>query len=140
MMPLYDFKCEAGHKFEKMVPLSDFYLPVHCSCQAPASRIISTPMFSVDHTDYSCPVTGSSIRSRYQHEENLKRHDCRVLEPGEREGAERARASSNDALDEKIASSAEKIVEEMPSEKKERLYNEITRGGADVSYQRGVVT
>lgn len=44
-----------------------------------------TPRVSGDFAAYDCPITGKSIEGRVAHEENLKRNDCRILEPGEKE-------------------------------------------------------
>lgn len=37
-----------------------------------------------DISGYDCPVTGKWISSRKDHRENLKRHNCRLLEKGEK--------------------------------------------------------
>ena len=124
-MPLYDFRCANGHKFERHVPLAKFEEQQLCDCHAPANRIISAPMFSVDQTDYSCPITGKHIGSKRQHEENLKLHNCRVLETGEKESNERRRQEADAALDRKIEDTVEREVESLSSDKKEKLYNEL---------------
>lgn len=38
-----------------------------------------------DYEAYECPITGKMIEGRSAHRENLKKHGCRVFEPGERE-------------------------------------------------------
>ncbi len=38
-----------------------------------------------DYAAYECPVTGKMIEGRRAHQENLNRHDCRILERGEKE-------------------------------------------------------
>lgn len=43
-MPLYDFKCSEGHRFERFVTLSDFEKSQECDCGAGASRQISASM------------------------------------------------------------------------------------------------
>lgn len=134
-MPLYDFKCSEGHKFERMVRLADFEAPQHCTCGAASYRVISAPMFSVDHTGYNCPVTDRWIGSKYQHEENLKRQDCRVLEPGEKELNMRKKAESESAFDRSIDETVDKAWESMPSDKRERIANELT-SGVEVSVDR----
>ena len=131
-MPLYDFKCSNGHKFEKMVPLAYFDSPVLCTCGVEAKRQLSTPRFSVDSTDYTCPVTGDYISSKYQHEDNLRRHNCRVLETGEKELTIQNRKAADDALDKSIEDTVEKTIEAMPSEKRERLYNELRHSDIEV--------
>jgi len=43
----------------------------------------AVPMIVSDYEAYECPVTGDMIEGRHAHSENLKRNDCRLLEPGE---------------------------------------------------------
>lgn len=47
-MPLYDWRCEEGHRFERVVPLHDFSLRQSCSCGADARRLISAPRIRSD--------------------------------------------------------------------------------------------
>lgn len=58
--------------------------PVKIS-HAPKRSAFPTPRIASDYTAYECPVTGQMIEGRAAHSENLKRHDCRILEPGEKE-------------------------------------------------------
>ena len=46
---------------------------------------LARPQIVRDYESYKCPVTGKIIEGRAAHEENLKRTDCRLLEPGEKE-------------------------------------------------------
>lgn len=43
------------------------------------------PQISGDYQPYTCPITGRWIEGKRAHEENLKRHGCRVLEKGEKD-------------------------------------------------------
>lgn len=138
-MPLYDFRCSEGHTFERMVKLVNFDDLQLCACHAPAQRLISRPMISVESVDYTCPVTGKWIGSKRAHEDNLARQGCRVLETGETEATTRRRAQEEAAFDAKIEATVEREVEAMPSDKRETLYNEMTRAGADVSYSRSTI-
>jgi putative FmdB family regulatory protein len=47
-MPLYDFRCGEGHRFERVVPLAHFTEPQACDCGAPAQRQISAPRIVSD--------------------------------------------------------------------------------------------
>lgn len=136
-MPLYDFRCDNGHRFERFIKLEDFGSLQNCPCGMPALRVISAPMFSVDQTGYNCPVTGAWIGSKREHEENLRRTDCRVLEAGEKEAAAAYREKADREFEKAVEATVEREVETMPSEKREKLYNELTRGGVNVEYQRG---
>jgi hypothetical protein len=136
-MPLYDIRCsQSGNIFERVIPLAKFEEPIICSCGAPAIRVISTPLFSVDNTSYQCPITGSYIGSKKDHRENLAKHDCRVLETGEKELNERQKAEAEQAFDKKIEDTVEREIDRMPSAKKEQLANELVNGKLDVAVER----
>lgn len=47
-MPLYDFTCKEGHRFERAVPLCDFDASQACDCGADARRLISAPRVRSD--------------------------------------------------------------------------------------------
>lgn len=136
-MPLYDIRCNrSGQTFERMIKLKDFEAPIYCACNSSAARLISKPRFTVDQTDYACPVTGKRIASKHEHEENLKQQNCRVLEPGETESATKKRAADDEVLDKKIEETVEREIEAYSSEKKEKLHNELVHGGLDVEVVR----
>lgn len=135
-MPLYDFKCEAGHKFERMVRLTEYGATQHCACRAIAHRQISAPMFSVDKTDYTCPVTGRPITSKHQHEENLKQTGSRVLEPGEKELNQKNREAAEAEFDKTIETSVERELSTWGSDKMESLSNELVNGNVDLKIER----
>lgn len=134
-MPLYDFICAEGHSFERMVKLADFEVEQFCSCRAPATRAISSVRINKDYADYTCPITGKLVSGRRQHEENLKAHGCRILEPGEKESNEAAKARREAEFDRSVDQSVEKFVDNLPSDKKERLANELS-SGLDLSVER----
>lgn len=138
-MPLYDFRCTSGHKFERVVPLANFSDPQNCTCGAPANRLISAPMFSVENVGYDCPITGKWIASKKEHRENLAQHGCRVLETGEKEAQIARRQADDLALDKAVEATVEKEIEAMPSAKRETLYNELTRQGLDATVVRTTV-
>lgn len=135
-MPMYDFRCKAGHVFERFVRLEHFDQPQRCNCEEEASRLISAPMFSVDHTDYSCPVTGQRISSKHQHEENLRQHDCRVLETGEKEANQKFRQEAEAQFDKTIEDSVERELSTWGSDKMEQLSNELVNGKVDLKIER----
>lgn len=47
-MPLYDWRCDEGHRFERFVLLRDFSQRQSCDCGADARRLISAPMVVSD--------------------------------------------------------------------------------------------
>lgn len=135
-MPLYDFQCECGERFERFVALANFSDPQYGACGLPARRAISAPMFTVDGTDYTCPISGDYIGSKHQHRENLAKHGCRVLETGESEAVARRRKADDELLDKTIEDSVERQFEALPSDKKEQLHNELVNGKIDVAVER----
>ena len=135
-MPLYEFECSKGHKFDRIVKLADFDTAQVCACHAPATRLISKPRFSVDQTGYNCPVTGKWVGSRGAHLDNLARHDCRVLEGGEKEASMARRQAEESAFDKAIEDTVEKTIESYSSAKKEQLHNELVNGKLDLSVDR----
>ena len=50
-----------------------------------ARSSLAMPRIIGDYAAYDCPITGDRIDGRVAHAENLKRHDCRLLETGEKE-------------------------------------------------------
>lgn len=50
-MPLYDWRCENDHRFERAVPLRDFAQRQSCECGALARRLISAPRVRSDVID-----------------------------------------------------------------------------------------
>lgn len=134
-MPLYDFNCSEGHKFERMVRLADFEVLQHCTCGAPSTRAISLPMFRVENVGYDCPVTGKWIGSKQAHSENLKAQGCRVLETGEKEESQRVKARLDQDFERRLDETVERTIDSWDSAKKESLTNELL-GGADLAVER----
>ena len=93
-------------------------------------------MVHVSKVEYRCPITNELITTKQQHEHNLARHGCRILETGEVEQAKRKRLESERELDKKIESEVERLVETMPSKKREKLASEIA-SGVDLTTMRG---
>lgn len=136
-MPLYDIRCETtGEIFERSIPLAKFEEPIFCACGSSARRVISTPLFSVDNTGYSCPVTGRWVGSKREHRENLKQQGCRVLEPGETEAAQRRHQADDEALFKKVEDTVEQTIESWSSDKKEKLHNELVNAKVDLAVER----
>lgn len=135
-MPLYDFRCPASHTFRRLVRLADFDDPQACpECGEVAQRIISAPAIRGDYQGYSCPITGNWIEGRRAHQENLKRHGCRVLEPGETSAAASYRASEETKLDNEIDETVDRFIEALPATKREQLAAELSNG-ADATVVR----
>lgn len=58
-MPLYDFKCGEGHRFERLVPLAFFHVEQDCDCGSPAERLVGAPRVL---SDTIAPTMGADGR------------------------------------------------------------------------------
>lgn len=136
-MPLYAFHCpECAHKFDRFLRLAEYQTPQGCGkCGALADRQVTAAAIVPDYAPYQCPVTGKLIDGRKAHQENLKRHGCRVLEPGEKEATERMRAQEDAELDKAVEATTEQFIESLPTRKKEQLVAEV-QAGMDVTFER----
>lgn len=136
-MPLYSYKCPTcSKKRDIFKPIAELDRVEKClNCNFSMNRLLSAPMVRGDYEGYSCPVTGKWIEGRRAHEENLKKHGCRLLEPGETEAARKAGAAREAAFDAAVDSTVEEFVETLPTEKKERLAAEL-QNGLDVEVVR----
>lgn len=135
-MPLYEYACACGTKFDRILPLADYAVPQSCPvCNAVAVKQLSAPMVRGDLPGYQCPITGDWVEGRRAHEKNLAKHGCRVLESGEVEQAKRASAHADESLSERIAETAVSVVENMPAAKREQLGRELSNG-ADITVER----
>lgn len=55
-MPLYDFRCEQGHRFERMVPLAMFAEVQFCDCGEASRREVCAPHVV---SDSIAPIMGA---------------------------------------------------------------------------------
>lgn len=98
-------------------------------------RQLSAPAIVADYAGYTCPVSGKRIEGRRAHEENLKRHGCRILEAGETEQVSRQRASEEARVDREVESTVEQFYETLPTDKREQLAVAV-QSGLDVAIER----
>jgi putative FmdB family regulatory protein len=136
-MPIYAYKCpECSAEQDVIKSIRFLDLPEPCEvCGTDMQRQICAPMVQADLPGYDCPITGKWIEGRKAHEENLKRHGCRVYEPGETDEATRARAAADMAFEASIEATVEEFVEKLPTRKREQLAIEL-ENGADVTVSR----
>lgn len=129
-MPMYDYKCSVCRRGRSVfLKLADLNSSVFCQhCGHAMNRQISAPFVVGDYPPYECPVTGRMIEGRKAHEENLKRTGCRVLEAGETESYKRSLSKVDEDLDKKIEETADRLIAELPTEKRDRLAAEMEGG------------
>lgn len=136
-MPMYAYRCgKCGTSQDVFKPIRDLDLPEPCErCETPMDRMLCAPMVRPDYPGYSCPITGDWIEGRRAHEENLKKHGCRVYEPGELSDHQAHRAAEDAAFDAAVEATVEEFVEKLPARKREQLAIEL-ENGADVGVVR----
>lgn len=123
-MPLYEYKCPlCARKFERFLPLARYKEPQTCTCGEVAEKQLSATRIITDYAGYECPITGDWIEGRRAHEENLKKHGCRVLEEGEREQAQAVRRKQDEVLEDSIVETAMEKVSNLPAKELETLGN-----------------
>ena len=124
-MPFFDYKCkECGYKVEIYFKVEGqvYKCPY---CDIPMTKLMPSPIVRGDYEPYNCPITGKLISGKREHEENLKRHHCRVLEPGEARDAARVRAEADKALEDKVCDTIAREVEAMNPRQQEQLALEL---------------
>lgn len=129
-MPIYSYKCPScGLKFDRFLPLKDYQSLQECEeCGELTVKQIVAPAILTDYEGYSCPITGQWVEGRRQHEENLKRHGCRVLESGEKQETDARRKRADEDFDRKIEETAEQFIAGLPPRKLEKLASEMEAG------------
>ena len=139
-MPLYNFYCHNCVAAQDIFSsVADRDAPVYCGqCQGLMQRRVAAPMVRGDYPGYTSPVDGRWIEGRKAHREDLARHGCRILEPGETKAFEHRKAREEEAFLERVADSAARSVMQMPTAKREQLARELD-SGADVNYSRNAV-
>jgi len=134
-VPVYEYLCDAGHNFDRVLRLAEYDTPQTCECGAAATRQISASMFAVDIPAYQSPVTGRWINSRAERREDLKRTSCVEYEPSMKDHAEKARQREDADLEKKMEETVEAEIHAMPVRTREKLINEL-ENGSDVEYAR----
>jgi len=124
-MPLYEFLCEKGHKFDRFLKLKDYDQPQTCECNAPATKQLSAPMVHVDFPAYVSPASGRYITSRAERRADMKATGCVDYEPSLKEHQAKRYAEEDAALEKKVDDHMEREIINMPIEKREKLAAEV---------------
>lgn len=129
-MPTYDYKCSTCSRArEVFLKLADLNSPVYCQrCGHAMNRQLSAPFVRGDYAGYECPVTGQWIEGRRAHEENLKRTECRILEPGEADAYRKSLTRADEQLEKSLDDTWDGLVANLPTDKRDRLAGEIEGG------------
>lgn len=129
-MPLYTYQClKCTKRTDAFRAVADRNLtPACCSCGGPTYKAVTAAAVRSDYPGYDCPITGKWIEGRRAHEENLARHGCRVLEPGETERVDKARAEADKASYQETEALVGAQIASMGSEERRQLEVAVEHG------------
>jgi putative FmdB family regulatory protein len=128
-MPLYDYRCQTCGTMQAVFKrIDERDLPEVCHCFGQMKRVFSAPAVRGDYAGYECPITGAWIEGKRAHEENLKRHGCRVLEAGETSAVAKYRQQEDEAFERAIGETVDAEIARMPARKREALAAEMEAG------------
>lgn len=129
-MPIYRYKCSvcgrAREIFKRIAELDRVENCLHCNFEM--NRVVVAPAVLGDYPGYECPVTGKWIEGRRAHEENLKRTNCRVFEPGEREAYQRSVVQAEAELEKSVEETVDGFLANLPTDKRESLVAGLENG------------
>lgn len=134
-MPLYEYECQKGHKFNRFLKLAEYNDPQTCECGCNAKRLISAPMIAPMFEDYQSPIDGSPITSKKKRNEDLARNGCVPYEEGMRQEADRKVKNDELKLEKEVDRTMDATIESFTPRQRELLDQEM-KGGADLSYDR----
>lgn len=128
-MPVYEFQCPEGHKFDRVLRVADYNVPQGCECGLYAQRQISIPMVFVSQDiRYESPIDGKVITTRQQRQEDLARSGCIEYDPEMKKDAARRQLENDKNLDKAIDATVEKEIHAMPARSREKLVAELQGG------------
>lgn len=127
---MYDYKCsKCGGRESRLLPLALYNSEQRCwKCGEALEKQVAAPRVLGDYPAYNCPITGELIEGRKAHRENLARHGCRVLEPGEVDRAKRFATQREVDFEQRLDETVEKEIAALPPEKLEALACELDHG------------
>jgi len=87
-MPLYEYRCAAGHLTDEYRSVEDRSRATVCRCGELAEKIVSRVGFAMpDISGYRSMQTGEWISSRSKHRDHLRQHN--LIEVGDQRMPER---------------------------------------------------
>lgn len=126
-MPLYNYHCpQCNKEFEVIHSLKNYKKGTFCpQCGILAKKILFPTNIVMDYEGYQCPITGNWVEGRTAHRANLHKHNCRVLEKGERKDMQRRREEADRKLETKLEETTSRLICQLPPRKREALIKEM---------------
>jgi hypothetical protein len=111
---VYEYRCEKGHTFERLLPVAQYRDPQTCGCGLVAEKVILTPPRVFDDFEgYESPVSGRWIAGKQARREDMAAHHCQPYEIGMRQDAERYRAEEDRKLDQTVDAVVEQTLSDI---------------------------
>ena len=102
-MPLYEYECEAGHHFEKILKFSDPPLETCPTCGKPVHKLVSSPAFHLKGTGWYITDYAKKDKDTTETKDTKEGKDTKeTKESGESKGS-----SGKDSKDSKDTSTKE---------------------------------
>jgi len=136
-MPIYVYKCDNDHEFERFLSLELYNLPQTCDCGAKSQKVIKPTMLNCDIApwdSYISPASGKLITSYKERDADMKETGTVDYDEGVKADSIRKRKADDKKLDKIVDETVEKAFEAMPVRKKEKLENELKH--SDLEYTR----
>lgn len=128
-MPVYEWGCACGSRFERYLPYSESNAPQHCECGSPAKRVISAPMLKIaPDVHYRSPIDDRPVTTMKQRLEDMARSGCIEYDPGMKQDANRRVVEADKSLDRAVDDTVDAAIEAMPSRQRESLESEMRAG------------
>jgi len=134
-MPIYEYLCDKGHKFDRYLKMDDYKKPQICECGEKSKKLFSPAMIINSFESYESPIDGSIISTPKKRRDDLARSGSVPYEPGMRQDADTLAKNSEVKLEREMDNTVDKLLYEMPSNKREKLINELS-SGVEISYER----
>jgi putative FmdB family regulatory protein len=105
-MPLYEYECEAGHRFEKILKFSDPPLETCPTCGQPVHKLVSSPAFHLKGTGWYITDYAKKDKDATETKDTKDTKDTKeAKESGESKGS--SEKESKDSKDSKDSSTKE---------------------------------
>lgn len=134
-MPVYEYACDCGERFDRYLPIAEYAQPQVCKCGRIAQKQISAPLVVTDLPGYQSPIDGRWIEGRKARREDLARNNCVPYEPSMKTDYERRMRQDAERLDRAVDETVDAEISKMPARKREKLEQEL-RSGADLTTSR----
>ena len=136
-MPIYDYECGCGERFQKYLPISEYDEQQFCRCGKQAIKIfLSAPIFKIQKDiRYRSPIDGREITTWRQRNEDLASSGSIPLDDDVKKHINDIKKRQDEKDEREIDEYVERYVETLDSKSVERLGSELAHG-ADLNYTR----